>query len=79
MDGIANISKMLPKIMTWLHKVRTVHGRNTASLLPMALCAELDLVLCKCVFIPCWVKIDPVSLLFGTYENFGRIMYDKDW
>lgn len=61
--------QMLPKIITWLHKVGMVHGMGTASLLPMVLHAELDLVLCECVFIPCWVHIDPASL-FGKYENF---------
>lgn len=52
---------MLPKITTWL---KMVHGMSIASLLPVALCAELGPVLWKCVFIPCWVQIDPVSLFF---------------
>lgn len=63
MDGIANMSVNASQT-PWLHKGRVVHGMSPASLLPMALCAQLDLVLCKRLFIPCWVQTDPVPLFF---------------
>lgn len=64
MDGIANISINASQNHALAARSEDGAWMNTASLLLMALCAELDLVLCKCVFIPCWVQIDPRSLFF---------------
>jgi len=44
-------------------------GLKITSLFLMAHHAKLDRVLCNCVFIPFWGKIDPVSTPFFFWLN----------